>query len=469
MSQTTPCAAITDAQMEQARALMRVQHALTVTRAQLVAQEGIARRAMERHTRFIGERCAFERHPDRLASIAELFQAQHPMFQRRVQSNYRYFLRTLINPIKPFTFAHEPALPTPPARVLDYAAITPDARPALLGAYLGIHQRNRLAELDLVNSRPSEGRIVMLHTGGPVDVAQWRAALPSLNAWLTGGIGGVTWTITDHNASRLLLVRQTALPALIPFDRRILKRGELFVGIDTTLRTPVTISFRDLSAGTYIPGMSGTGKTSAVHILLRSIFANLDLFDAVWLVDGKDGVAFARYANLHPKKIRVIYEEPDFWKLAADLTVTMRERNAQQRAQGIDKATSGLIAVVVDELPTFIADPPKAQKYDHAAFLDNLQRLAMRGRSAGIKMFFISQSPVKEQIPVTLRSNCATTICFRLPEQAHATAVFGELKDLPADPRKLETGRALIQQGDTGRITAVQFPFAELYQPKARP
>ncbi len=139
---------------------------------------------------------------------------------------------------------------------------------------------------------------------------------------------------------------------------------------------------------------------------------------------------------------------------------------AEQRARGVDKATSDFIAVVIDELPTFVAKPPKTQQADHAAFLDNLQKIAMRGRSAGLRFFFVSQSPVAEQIPVTLRSNCATTIAFRLPENAHATAVFGTL-DATNDPRKLPTGQAILLQSDIGKLTTVQFPFAPLYQPGA--
>lgn len=455
---------ITDADMEQARALARTHAQLKATLTQLRVQEDRTRRYAQEYNTALWKRCDFQRHPALLAGVAELAQAQHPYFKVIVPLAYRSFLRTLINPLKPFTRMDEPALPTPPPRALDFDAIPREARPALLGAYLGIHQRNRLAELDLEQSRPSEGRIVMLQTGGPVNIEEWRAHLPAANAWLTAGTKGVTWTITQHTASRVELTRQPELPAMIPYDRHHLKTGALFVGIDTLTRKPAYIPFADLTAGTYIPGASGSGKTSALHVLLRSIFANLDLFAQVYLVDGKDGVALARYANLHPK-VRVLYDEPDVWQLAADLSQLMRDRNVQQRAAGIDKATRDLIAVVVDELPTFVVKPPGDAKKDHAAFLDNLNRLAMRGRSAGIKMFFITQSPVAEQIPVTLRVNCATTIAFRVPEVAHATALFGTLTP-ENDPRKLPTGQARVLLGDTGKLITVQFPFAELYQPR---
>ncbi|MCC0007726.1 MAG: hypothetical protein H6876_06330 [Hyphomicrobiaceae bacterium] len=394
-----------------------------------------------------------------LSGLAEFLQRNHPRHHQAIHFQYRIFLKDMIDPFR----VPVPGLPPVKPRTIDFAALPLAARPYLTGPYLDIAQNNRFAEVDLLQSRPTQGRIVMLQSGGPVDIDEWRGKLADLNAWLTGGEANHTWTITAHTASTVTLTLQQKLPSVIPFDRRFLAPAALFVGIDVTTRKPVHIPFKDLTAGTYIAGTSGSGKTSALHVLLRSIFANLAHFEAVHLVDGKDGVGLGRYARLH-KKIRVLYDEPDVWQLAAELNVLMRERNAQQRAQGIEKATRNFVALVIDELPTFVAKPPKDQQKDHAAFLDNLQRIAMRGRSAGIRMFLVSQSPVADQCPVTLRTNCAMTIAFRLPENAHATALFGTL-DAANDPRKLPTGQAIVQQSDTGTISAVQFPFAPLYQP----
>lgn len=451
----TPIASISADQLARARRLVALRAEQARTIAILAAEIERARAVHSASSKAMEARLDFKRHPERLAGLAEHCQRNPPRFQAHFVRRYHWLLRDMIDPLP---LLHAPASAARPHQV-DFHALPVAARPYLLGPYIGMHQNQRFPELCLLRSMPSKGRLVIVQTGGPVDPETWRQHLPRIGAWLGG-----EWKVARATASEVFLVRHQPLPATIPFDKRQLKHGALFIGFDVTSHAPTYIQFADLSSGTYIPGAAGTGKTSALHVVLRSIFANLDFFAAVYLVDGKDGVAMARYHGLHPK-IRVLYDEPDFWKLAADLNVLRRTRNAEQRAAGVDKATKDFVAVVVDELPTFIAKPATDAKKEHALFLENLNSLAMRGRSAGIRMFFITQSPVAEQIPPTLRANCATTIAFRLPVTSHATELFGTLDGLP-DPRKLPTGQAIVRQGETGTIHHVQFPFAPLWNPR---
>lgn len=447
------------AQLEAARTLVRLRDQRALRLRQLRDQLSQVRARDKAWSDLVFKRSEFRRNPALFEGLAPFYQSVPARHRRWIEFSYRCFLRDMIDPLRSL----EPGVPTPKPRTVDFAAMPLSGRCYLLGPYLNIQQNNRFAEVDLARSDPAR-RLVIVQTGGPVDVELWRSRTDAITAWLTGGTLTGTWVVSAHSASTVTLARQPSLPAVIPFDRSHLAPAALFAGIDVVSRKPLHIPFADLTAGTYIPGSSGTGKTSALHVLLRSIFANLQLFAAVYLIDGKDGVAMQRYARLH-SKVHVLFDEPEVWKLAAELVEFMRARNAEQRALGIDKATKDLIAVVIDELPTFVAKPARDAKKEHEAFVDNLQKIAMRGRSAGLRMFLISQSPVADQIPVTLRTNCATTIAFRLPENVHATAVFGTL-DSSNDPRKLPTGQAIVNQTDTGKITRVQFPFAPLYQPR---
>lgn len=390
----------------------------------------------------------FSNFPDRLAGLTDLYRRADPQLRQFMQFSYNFLLLEMREGLQPGT----------KPRKVDFHALSVAARPYLAAPYLGIHVGS-FPSLCLRRSNPTRGILVYIHTGGPADPELWQPHLPKLSDWLGGH-----WSITNAAATTITLTRREPLPQTIPYARAQLATGQLFVGIDVVTHRPLHIPFANLSAGTYIPGASGTGKTSAVHILLKSLFDNLALFSNVYLVDGKDGVAMARYENLHPK-IKVLYDEPDVWQLTTDLAGLMRTRNAAQRQAGIDKATKDFVAVVIDELPTYTAKPANDAKKEHAVFLDNLNKLAMRGRSAGIRLFVITQSPVAEQIPVTLRANCANTIAFRLPETSHATALFGALDGLP-DPRKLPTGQAILRQGETGTIHHVQFPFAPLWNPR---
>jgi hypothetical protein len=71
---------------------------------------------------------------------------------------------------------------------------------------------------------------------------------------------------------------------------------------------------------------------------------------------------------------------------------------------------------------------------------------------------------VAAQIPVTLRTNWATTLALCLPEVTNATSLFGTLTP-DNDPRKLPTGQARLLQADSGKLTTVQLPFAPLWNP----
>jgi DNA segregation ATPase FtsK/SpoIIIE-like protein len=181
-------------------------------------------------------------------------------------------------------------------------------------------------------------------------------------------------------------------------------------------------------------------------------------------VDGKDGVTFNKHANRHPK-IKVLWERSELWSLTADLVAEIARRNTYQRKAGIEKLTRDFIAVVIDEMAAYTASPSVDSKHPdikvHKAFTDNLVTLAQRGRSAGVRLILSAQRPIVEHLHPSVRAQCATTIAFKLQADADATSVFGTLDNLPADPRKLTQGRALISYGLTGQLQAVQFPLIQ--------
>jgi hypothetical protein len=395
--------------------------------------------------------------PEQLAGLIELCRRTDSDTVHSATLQYHWLLQSMIETITP---AVRP-------RRIDFNALPPAARPYLLAPFLDLAVGGVFPHLCFELSEPQQGRLTYVMTGGPANPDAWRSQLPQISLWLGGN-----WTLAEHTANTITLEQRPALPDVIAFDPRHLRAGALFLGFDVDTHKAALIPFSELSSGTYISGSAGSGKTSATHLLIKNLFANTDLFTAVYLVDGKDGVAMARYEGLHPK-VRVLYDEPDVWDLTAELATTIRQRNAEQRAAGIENATRDFIALVVDELPTYISKPSAEAKNpdnkQHAQFLDNINRLAMRGRSTGMRMFFVTQTPVAEQIPVTLRANCQTTIAFRLPENAHATALFGQLESLPADPRSLSRGRALVKEGLTGKISHVQFPLVPLPKPRGQP
>lgn len=344
-----------------------------------------------------------------------------------------------------------------PIRRIDFHALPNGARPYLLGPYLGTLVGGVFPRLCWDSSNIAWGTLTYVFPGGPADVDGWRQRLADISAWL-----GDTWTLGRTTANTLTLVRRAPLPDSLPFFRNHLRPGALFLGIDAETHQPATLPFAEMTSGTFIPGASGTGKSNALHIIIQSLLGNLHLFQAVYLIDGKDGVAFNRYRNAAPRKVHVLWQDAEVWKLVSELTQVVRQRNEAQREQAIDNATRDFIAVVIDEMATFTARPSVDAKNPdnklHAKFVDDLTMLARRGRSTGLRLILSAQEPVAEQIPASVRANCLTSISFRLPVDAHATAMFGQLDGLPADPRRLLRGRALFKNGLSGEVRHVQFP-----------
>lgn len=410
---------------------------------QLLADASVARQAHE-NARF--GRLLFG-DPNNLAGITELLRRTDPETARMIPFRYHQLLEGL-HPATTFSRV----IPT-----IDYASLRPDARPYLLGPFLNLSFGNAFPRLCLARSSPARGRLVYIAPNGPSDEATWRQHLPAISGWLGGD-----WELARHAVSMVVLERRPPFPSVFALDPRALMAGQLYLGVDVHTRRHVHLPFKDMTAGTFVPGATGTGKSNALHILLQSIFSNLHLFKAVYLVDGKDGVTMHRYSRIAPGKVHVLWEEQDLWKLTTELVAAMRARNIAQRDRNIENATDGFVALVIDEMSTFTAKPSGDPKHPdnklHARFLDELAMLARRGRSTGLRLILTAQEPVAEQIPPSIRANCLTTISFKLPLDAHAIAVFGQLDRLPADPRDLQRGRALIKHGLTGTLQHVQFP-----------
>lgn len=432
---------------QQARALIAERHALRTTMEQLEGEIKLVRATNEAASRAQTERVNFNAYPERLAGLVELARRNTPYNRLWLQRRYDMFLESMVEAI----------LPRGRPRKVDFHALPLPARPYLLAPFLGLVVGNRYPQLCLDHSDPAQGRLTYICTAGPADPALWAPLLPNVNAWL-----GHNWTITGHTASTITLTCRPPLPAIIPFEPRFLRQGALFTGFDVATYQATYIPIADMTSGTFIPGNSGSGKSAALHLLLQSIFANLHLFSAVFLVDGKDGVTFNPYAGRHPK-VHVLWDERDLWALTTQLVEIMRQRNVLQRQRGVDNTDRAFVALVIDEMSTYAVRPSSDAKYPdnklHSRFLDELAMLARRGRSTGLRMIVTAQEPVADQIPVTVRNNCQTIMAFRVPVDAHATALFGQLDRLPADPRDLPRGRALIKHGLTGTLQAVQLPL----------
>ena len=387
-------------------------------------------------------------HPERADGLIELCQRNFPATAATIREHY---LDALVDLAEDDDKQYR-------AQPINFHALPTGARPYFLSVFLNVRIGRRYPYLCFDRSSVPQGELTYVSTAGPIDVSTWEQALPTINGYL-----GDPWAIERATIDTITLVRRAPLPAVVPFAPTMLKPGHLFVGINVADHKPYYLPLANMTSGTFIPGASGTGKSNALDLLLQSIFANLDQFAAVYLVDGKDGVSMNRYRKIAPAKVSVLWDERDLWAITTELVATMRARNVAQREADLDNATGDYIAVVIDEMSTYTAKPSSDSKHPdnkrHAQFIDELAMLARRGRSTGIRLIITAQEPVVDQIPATVRANCLTTLAFKLPIDVHANAVFGQLEGLPADPRRLSRGRALLKNGLTGDLHYLHIPL----------
>lgn len=385
--------------------------------------------------------------PSSLAGAIPLYRRTDPETCRTIQLRYHQLLAEIAE-------AYGPG--TKPRKIDFHGLNPPEARAYLLAPYLDLMVGGAFPRLDLDRSDPARGHLVYTHTGGPADPAQWRPHLARISAWL-----GANFQIGDHTATTVTLIRRPQLPAVIPMDRRWIAPGKLFLGIDIETQRPAHLPLTAMPSGTLVVGRAGSGKSNATHVLMQSVLASLHLYQAVFLIDGKQGHTFRRYRTTAPEKIRVLTEEADAWRLMRQLAPVIEARNATLAEKGLETAPNSFIGVFIEEMSAYTAKPAtddKAEIKAHGQFLNDLAALARRGRSAGLKMIITAQDPTDDQVPTRVRSNCQMVLAFRTPIDSHATMLMGEL-DAENDPRSLPQGHARIRH-DSGLFQTVQFPLA---------
>lgn len=442
------------AQLARARDLVRrvVRHEGRIgTLTQLIESTRLATAANYETRRL---RIMFKEKPELLAGAAELYRRNGREVREAMDIQYQW----LLSLIKDGTEATKPLQ-------VDYDGLPKAARPYLLAPYLGIIAGRSYPRLDFMRSEPAKGRLVYLHTNGPADTQAWRAQLPAINAFL-----GDHWELTASTGTTITLERRTPLPEVIPFEARYLKPGHLFVGIEVGTRQPYYVPLADL-AHTLIPGTTGMGKSVALDSLLRSLLASPASIEQIYACDPA-GIAFRKYRGVSPK-LTTLSRPEDLWAVTTRLAETMKAREAELEATGRAKFTDRLIFLIIDEFPAYSTPDTTDKKSEewkaHQDFMGHVMALGRRARKAGIKLIFVVQEPTERDISTGVRSVLPGVLSFRLPLLAHATAIFGELETLPADPRTLPRGRAIYRDGTSGETVNVQFPVFPASPPPSTP
>jgi hypothetical protein len=209
-----------------------------------------------------------------------------------------------------------------PTTAINFRTLRFDGRACLLGAFLRLMVGTEYPRLDLASS--TRKRLTYVVDQGVLDEADWKKALPHINAFLGG-----KWNVRRLDAVTVQLSRGANLPAVIPFEPRYLRRGQVFYGFDTSSGDPVYIPLAAMTH-TLAVGQSGSGKSVFLNQVLLSLLFNEDLIGGLTLVDLKGGVELARYDGVIDK-IRVITDYEALPEVVASLVALMRQRLTEMR------------------------------------------------------------------------------------------------------------------------------------------
>ncbi|MEQ1695255.1 MAG: FtsK/SpoIIIE domain-containing protein [Hyphomicrobiaceae bacterium] len=333
-----------------------------------------------------------------------------------------------------------------------YPLLPHDGRLVMLGAYLGI---KRLPDgypvLVLDRDNLANHRYVYRHFGGPADLGEWQAKLPQIRDHLGPD---KEWFVRKLDGEHIELTYRAPLPAVIDFEPGVLKQGHYFIGYAIDTGDPFDVPIDDVLHAV-IAGVTGTGKSTAMHAMVMSALYSLDRFDAIHLYDGKSGEEFSRYAGL--PKVRVVPDRAAVYDLAADLVALMTARQADNARHRRRRFVGPLTWLILDECQTlFDVKPTDAiGKARHGQFLIDIADIARRGRSANLRLLFTTQKPTADALPTEIMANCATKLAFRLGISNTQHGMFPGKANLP-DLMSLPKFRAVFLDGDSQVLTSIQ-------------
>jgi len=334
---------------------------------------------------------------------------------------------------------------------VDFHALPDDGRLMCLPLYLGIKVGGRHPLLDFDSSDPDAGRLVYISRYGPADAGPWRERAQQIGRYLGG-----RWAVRELDGTRIELMRLPELPTIIPFERRYLRSGSVFCGIDMMTTSPIHIPLAKMTH-MLVCGQTGSGKSVGLNQLQRSLLHNIDNIAEIAACDLKGGVDLARFAGLSPK-IKFVDSYADMHELAERWVGIMKARFAEMRAKGETNTTSNYRILIVDEFSEIGGyEPTKEEKPRHNKLIANLALLAQQGRAAGIRLILQTQAPTADHLPTTIMKNLPSVMCYRMNSRQNISAVFlGYGDNLPADPAAFKAGEYLFANGATGELTHVR-------------
>lgn len=340
--------------------------------------------------------------------------------------------------------------------LLDAASLSPAARLLFLGALIGAGDSRRPDRLATYDA--GTHRLTYQSAARAIDADHWRKAAPTIAALL-----GRSYAVRERDGLSLDLEPLAHLPSRIPLRTVDLDIDRLLLGYDLVTGRPHAVPLRYLTH-TLVAGPSGMGKSTFAHLLIWQLVHHAEACAELILVDLKDGLEFARFANVAPT-ISVVDTVTDLAATLTRLELTMAERLALLKRAGRVAWQGQPIIILVDEFAHIALHPGSERK----AILEAFTRIGNQARAAGIHLILQVQHAVADTLPTALRRNLIAVVSFRQPSAQAAAALFGDTQDFPADITRLRPGQFIYRSGRTAETFALQAPAPPLLTQRGAP
>lgn len=190
-------------------------------------------------------------------------------------------------------------------------------------------------------------------------------------------------------------------------------------------------------------GLSGSGKSCIIRIMLTSLIMNKHDDLQLYLADMKEGVEFMIFE--HIECVRGFATTlKDLLQVASTVEAIMLERLTTMRKNNMRKWNNDKCVLCIDEMSDLIETDHDPDKKLKQAIKAKLRAISAKGRAAGCWLILSTQRPTVNSVPGDIRTNISTAIAFRTRDEIQSRTILDApdaayLPDIP--------GRAIYQHG----------------------
>lgn len=270
----------------------------------------------------------------------------------------------------------------------------------------------------------------------------------------------------DHAGEVEICVYPDDLKLKIPFVPEMLRGiqpNELLLGFDRRNRRIIHNILKSPNPHLLFGGMSGFGKTDLIRLMLYVLLCcfgpskdNIEF----WVIDGK-GFSFLPFEPIPNFRIVDSADLEAAAKLLEDAVIEMQNRSAAIKNREMrreDAKKLKWILVIIDEGADLSVDEQITTEDKNLAkkCLKLMGDLSRKAREPKIPLWYCAQRPAAETIPLKIRNNLGTKICFQVDSIVESQIILGPGNNAGANLGGVK-GRLIYRFG--GKDHIIQAPF----------